>query len=268
MLYILYGPDDFSLQERLRALKREWDDEESLAINSTIFDGRQLKLNQAISACNTVPFIGQKRLVIVEGLLDRFESRGTARQSKDWEEWQALKDYIDRMPPTTILILIDGRLAKDNMLLRILKPKAIVQNFPLLKGGDLQRWIISRAAGQGGTISPQAVRLLAELGGGNLWLLANEIDKLLLYTAGRRIEKSDVEQLTSYAREANVFTAVDAIIERRPTTAVHLLHVLPFPSVLHRNSVNRPQPYIHHSLRKGTFLASRNLSVGGSFAYQ
>jgi DNA polymerase-3 subunit delta len=80
---------------------------------------------------------------------------------------------------------------------------------------------------QGGSISPQAAKLLAEFAGGNLWVLANEIEKLLLYTSGRCIERNDVEQVTSYAREANVFTLVDAISEHcAPKSRQQLHHLL------------------------------------------
>jgi len=52
--------------------------------------------------------------------------------------------------------------------------------------------------------------LLARLVGGNLWAMSSEIDKLALYTLGRRIEVEDVKKITSSAQEANIFALVDA----------------------------------------------------------
>ena len=66
---------------------------------------------------------------------------------------------------------------------------------------------------EGGTISPQAVDLLAKLVGGNLWIMANEINKLTLFTSGRRIEEGDVKMIVSYAQQVGVFAMVDAILE-------------------------------------------------------
>jgi DNA polymerase-3 subunit delta len=227
LLYILFGADDFSLQERLAELKRGWGDAESLAINTTVFNAPQLTLNQLKSACDSVPFLGQHRLVIVEGLLSRFEPKGRRPTKPVSEnEWQTLSDYIPHMPSTTILVLVDGKLASNNPLLKRLASKGVVQGFPLLSRTNLLRWIQSRVAKQGGSISPQATRLLAELAGENLWALVNEIEKLQLYVSGSRIEESDVQQITSYAREANVFAMVDAVVERRSAAAVPLLHQL------------------------------------------
>ena len=216
MLYILFGADDFSMREELEKIKEGLGDKELLASNITIFEGHQLKLSQLVDVCSAMPFFGSHRLVIVEGLLGRFEEG----------EGRSLKDLVGGMPETTVLVLIDGQIKRDNPLLKELAPQAKVKEFPLLRGAALHGWIQRRVAKGGGTISPQAVRLLAALVGENLWVLASEIEKLLLYTYGRRIEEGDVREVVSYAREASVFTMVDALIEGRASTAARLLHQL------------------------------------------
>ena len=216
MLYILFGADDFSMREELEKIKEGLGDRELLASNTTVFEGHQLKLSQLVDVCSAMPFFGSHRLVIVEGLLGRFEEG----------EGRSVKDLVGGMPETTVLVLIDGQIKRDNPLLKELAPQAKVKEFPLLRGAALRGWIQRRVAKGGGTISPQAVRLLAALVGENLWVLASEIEKLLLYTYGRRIEEGDVREVVSYAREASVFTMVDALIEGRASTAARLLHQL------------------------------------------
>ena len=218
MLYILFGADDFSIREELKNIEAGLGEGELLATNTTIFDGRQLGLGQLTDVCYAMPFLGFHRLVIVEGLLARFEQSAG--------DWLGLKDLVSGMPQTTVLVLIDGQLKKDNPLLRELRPLASVKEFRRLRGVVLRRWIEGRVSKGGGTISPQALRLLAALVGENLWVLASEIEKLLLYASGRRIEEEDVKRVVSYAREASVFTMVDALIEGRASTAARLLHQL------------------------------------------
>ena len=218
MIYILFGADDFSLREELERIKDSLGDRESLASNTTVFEGHQVKLNQLMDACMAMPFLGSHRLIIVQGLLSRFE--------KDEGEWIALKDRVASMPQTTVLVLVDGQIKRDNVLLKGLAPLASVKEFPLLKWEALREWIQRRVKEGKGTISPQAVRLLASLVGDNLWVLASEVEKLLLYASGRRIEEGDVREVVSYAREASVFTMVDALIEGRAATAASMLHQL------------------------------------------
>ena len=218
MLYILFGGDEFSLREELEKIKDGLGDRDSLASNTTVFEGHKLRLNQLMDACLAMPFLGSHRLIIVEGLLGRLEEGG--------EEWLALKEQVATMPQTTVLVLVDGQIKRGNALLRGLAPLASVKEFPLLKGAALEGWIRKRVARGGGTISPQAVRLLATQVGENLWVLASEIEKLLLYTLGRRIEEGDVRGVVSYAREASVFSMVDALVEGRASRAAPLIHQL------------------------------------------
>lgn len=224
MLYIFFGPDNFSLQSRLREIKSEGDDPSSLEINTTHLDGRKLALAELANACNTLPFLGQKRLVIVEGLLERFDSKASKQPA--WKEWQSLDTCVDQMPLSTVLVLVDGQVKPTNPLLKKLTSRATVQSFPLLKGKRTCEWIRARVAEQGAKISPRATDLLAEFSGDDLWVLSNEIDKLVLHAEGQVIQEQDVKHLTSYVREANIFATVDAVLERRADKAALLVHQL------------------------------------------
>ena len=65
-------------------------------------------------------------------------------------------------------------------------------------------------------------QLLTDLVGADLWTLDREMEKLSLYASGRTIEESDVGKLVSQVREANIFSAVDAMIDGRPAVALRL----------------------------------------------
>jgi len=236
MLYILYGEDAFSLRQSLERIKEEAGMAELLEANTTIVDGQQLTLNQLMSLCNTAPFLSERRLVIVEGLLQRFESKPGIRRHdhqaemeskrKEIEEWQGLNTYIKQMPASTLLVFIDGELSQDNAILRSLSEIAEIRTFPELKGKKLQDWIQKHVAENNGTIADRAVNLLVEAIGGDLWTIDKEIEKLLLYCSGRTIAEDDVRRLISQTREPNILYLVDAILERRVKVAHQLLHRL------------------------------------------
>jgi DNA polymerase-3 subunit delta len=235
MLHILHGQDDFSLREAVARIKGGLGAPEMVAANLSSLDGEHLTLKQLEDNCSATPFLCAARLVIVTGLLGCFEpklgrsqggKRSVTKIKVEGAEWQGLDSYIRRMPPTTVLILIDGKLSSRNPLLVKLSPLAEVQSFPLLRGRDLRAWIQQRATKDGGSITPQAVGLLAELIGGDLWAMGGEIDKLLLYAEGRTIDEEDVRRSVSHAQEAGVFALVDAVLEGRFQTAQRALHRL------------------------------------------
>jgi DNA polymerase-3 subunit delta len=235
LIHILYGKDDFSLQQVLTKLKDELGNREMLEVNTTIMDGQQLSLSQLIDACSTVPFLCPYRLIIVRGLLGRFESktgqrqrvtRSRAKLNSGLEEWIGLADYVKQMPPTTVLALVDGEIKHSNRLLKSLAPLAKVMGFAPLSDKNLSDWIKDRVERGGGTILPGAIKLLVGLVGADLWAMSSEVDKLLTYCSGQPISEDSVRQVTSYAREASIFALVDSILEGRRKVAQQLLHRL------------------------------------------
>jgi DNA polymerase-3 subunit delta len=229
LLYIFFGADDFSRRESLAELKKELGDPGLLSLNTTVLDGTRLTLEQLRNACEALPFLGQKRLVLVEGLLSRFERRASPSDSASpsrEENVALLADFIHQIPPTTVLVLVEERIREDNPLFQRLASGAVLRSFPPLRGVVLQQWIRDRVTRGGGTISPQAVKALVELVGENLWILAAEIEKLLLYARGRGINAEDVRKVVAYAREANIFAMVDAILEGNVPRALRQLHQL------------------------------------------
>jgi DNA polymerase-3 subunit delta len=235
LFYIFYGKDDFSLQQALGKIKSELGNEEMLAVNTSILDGQQLRLSQLTDACSAVPFLCPCRLIIVKGLLGRFEARprserkpvrSKTKNNQATDEWDVLPEYIKQMPPSTILVMVDGELKANNRLLKSLAPQAKVKGFAPLSDRDLSNWVQNRIKEGGGKISPVALKLLVEMVGADLWTMNGEIDKLLAYCSGQLITEDHVKQLTSYAREANIFALVDAILEGRRTQAQQLLHRL------------------------------------------
>jgi DNA polymerase-3 subunit delta len=232
MFYILYGLDDFSLNQAVEKIKADLGDREMVATSTTNLEGQHLTLGELRNKCDAAPFLSSHRLVIVDGLLGRFEVKqgrprsGRGKSGNGLGEWEGLASYIEQMPETTVLVLVDEEMKGHNPLLKKLSPLAEVRTFPLLRGRNLQDWIRQRVGEDGGNITPQAVNLLAELIGGDLWAMNGEIQKLLLYSQERPIREDDVRQLVSHVQEANIFALVDAVAEGRTELAQKILHRL------------------------------------------
>jgi DNA polymerase-3 subunit delta len=232
LLYILHGEDDFSITQYLGEIKRGLGDPSMLSTNTSTFDGQKLSLDELKSVCGTVPFLAEKRLVIIEGLLGRFEARGGPRRQKKaanrggGEGAKSFAEAMSNMPESTVIVLTDGKVKSANPLLKLLISQGEVRAFPLLREPQLRQWIEKEVSAQGAAISPQAVELLGKLVGANLWVMSGEITKLSLFTGGRRIEAEDINKVVSSAQETNVFAMVDAILDFKVGVAERLLEQL------------------------------------------
>jgi DNA polymerase-3 subunit delta len=229
LLHVLTGADDYSIRQALSEIKKGIGDATALMTNTTVLDGGQVTLERLRAACDTVPFLAEKRLVIVEGLLERFEPKGknakkkAVHQPDKPEEYIAIAEAMKKLPPFTELVIIGGEIGVRNPLLRELSILVKVSNFPLLIKDQLNRWVEQRVTGAGSSISPNALALLVKFVGNDLWTMAGEVDKLTQFAAGRRIEETDVKTVVSDAKEATVFAMVDAVMESRVGVAQELL---------------------------------------------
>ena len=228
--FLVYG-DSFLVRQRLTALEAEHGANDLLDANRHRMQGGQATPQELLGVCMAIPFMDPLRLVVVDGLLATAESRsgsgggrGRGRRGGGAAEgWQALADAIPQMPETTLLMLSDGAVSANNPLLRLLRQPCNAEEMTAPRGEQLARWIKQTAEARGTAISPAAIRSMADLVGGDLWTLDQELEKLSLYAAGREIGEPDVRLMVSQVREASIFEAVDAMIDGRPQVALRLL---------------------------------------------
>lgn len=233
-VYVIFGPEELGKKEALDQLREAVGMPELVDANTTLLKAQGLSLQQLQDACGAMPFLAERRLIIVEGLLaqaeelqgQRTRGRGARSQKSRQEAWEDLPQMLGKLPPTTILVFLESAVPKTNPLLQSVAPLAEVREFQPPAGDALRNWIRARVANVGASISPAAVDMLGELVGGDLWALQGEIEKLALHAGEQGIEEQDVEALVSNSREVSIFRAVDAILAGQTGQALQLFEGL------------------------------------------
>lgn len=243
--YLFYGLDEFASAEAVEKLQAQMGDPALASLNTLALDGRTITLTEARAACDTLPFLTARRLVLIEGWLTRLLSRTEAADDSDDDTAEAdaprsagssaketmagLAEYLPQLPPSTALVMVEKRDLPDrNIILKTVAGAewALVKHFDLAKGADLVKWIRARAKKAGGEFSREAAEALAEVEP-DPRALDHEITKLLTYVAFERaVEVDDVETLTPAGGEARIFDLVDAIGQQRGPQAMRELHKL------------------------------------------
>ncbi|MDD4465367.1 MAG: DNA polymerase III subunit delta, partial [Dehalococcoidales bacterium] len=93
------------------------------------------------------------------------------------------------------------------------------KDYPLLSGEKLLEWITDHVRSDGGEITPDAARLLLRQVGPDLWTMKNEIEKLVLFSGGEKIDAGTVAMMVSITPEANIFRMIDAVVAGRNQAA-------------------------------------------------
>ena len=233
MFYVFYGDDEYSIRHTVDEMKAKLGDPGSADLNTTVLDGRSLAFDELRTTCDSMPFLSDKRLIIVEGLLARYEPRAsvpaaTAGKQRSDPIETGLRAYLPIMPDTARLVFLErGALGERNPLLKMARELGgTVKLFAPPAGAVLTAWIQKRVHDQGATISPRAAETLAAFAGGNLRQLAQEIDKLSTYTGQRTIEEADVRLLVADASEIKVWTLTDALAAHKREQAIGVLRQL------------------------------------------
>lgn len=234
MIYIFHGEDDFQRAAAVRELRAGMGDPQFAELNTTTLEGRSLSASELRHHADAIPFLSDKRLVLVEGLLARLDPRRKAGEGGDEEEEpnpdlkQQLLDYLPNLAPTTELVFIEHKkLAANNAVLKFAekhKKGAQVKLFAAPADDKLTDWVIDHVENKGGTIEFSAANDLALFVGADLHALDNEIEKLIVYKNGAQIRRDDVRTMVAPAQEQSIFDLVDALGQRKTQKALELLH--------------------------------------------
>jgi len=225
--YIFHGDDDLRIEEEVQKMRAKMGTTPNADLNTSDYDGVSIEAAEVLASASAYPFLADKRMVIVRGMLSWITRKGAGEIGKKAVE--RLATELPTLPDTARVVFWEReKLADSNKVLKSAREheRGFEKAFESPKDGT--QWIIKRASEQYGVqIEPQAAAALASVTTGDLRRADNELFKLVAYTDGKRaIRESDVELLTPYVAEATVFQFADAIAEGRGSLALTLLNRL------------------------------------------
>lgn len=195
-LYMLIGTDPV---ERA-AVGAEFADvvEEDLRpFNVERLYGAETKVDDLIDAARTLPMMASRRVVIVADadklLIPKRESAAAE------EEQERLEKFIEDAPPHATVVFVCGPLDMRRRVVKLLlKLAQVVDTGTIESEADAERWVTARAAKEGLTIEPAAVRALIDRVGLDLTRLRAGLERVALYAMGEpAIRVEDVRQSVS-----------------------------------------------------------------------
>ena len=214
-VYLIYGSEQLLLDRGVRRLKDRLAKVADLDFNMEAFDGDGATADQVINAANTMPFLSDRRLVIVRGV----DKMSAADQS-------ALADYAKDPAPSTALVLVATKINRGSRLYKAVDALGGAREYPAPKRGEYPAEVTKLFAEHGKQITSDAARALVEAVGRDLRRLDSEIDKVVAYVGARdRVDAADIAALVT-ADAVSVFEYLDALGARDLGSALRLLGML------------------------------------------
>lgn len=228
--YIFCGFNENIIKKNIKDIIDKNVNGDFLDLNYFKYDGNIVQYDQIFNACETLPFMSEKKVVVVYRA--DFLSDKTKNVNKNSNEIiKKLQDYAAHVPKHCILIMYyvyDNDREKLSSKAKKLDKKACVVEFTKLKGVMLQKKVKEMFDKRGKSIDKTQLSYFCSEVENNMDIIKNEIDKLCDYTGDRPIEKKDILDLTIAKSDKDIFNLVDFLSQRKPESAINILDDLMF----------------------------------------
>jgi len=210
MIIFLYGKDTYRMKEKMKEIVEHYKKVHKSGLNLKYFD----VFSDFEDNIKQASMFKEKKLAIINDLFSNSEFKERFSEKK--------KDFLGS--EDIILIYQEKDFIKSDSLYKFLKKNIKSQEFELLTGAKLRSWVKKEFEKYNSEINPEALDLLIEYSGNDLWRMNNEIMKLVNYKNKEIINKKDINLLIRSKIETDIFKTVDAIAERNKSKALKLIH--------------------------------------------
>jgi DNA polymerase-3 subunit delta len=232
-VYLIVGDDDVEMSRLAADISALVEDElRAFNLERMYASDKSVTPASIAEAARTLPMLGERRVVVVlraERIL-KPKRRGKAVEepaddSEPPSDLDALEAYVKDPSAQTVLVLVASDVDRTRKIFKALQKHATIvvcQGLYVDRGNNkpdlaaaariAQDRVRAAVAEVGQEIEPGAVRLLAERAGADIAKLRGDVDRLLLFAAGKRkITLADVREVVSAETAQDDWAVTNAI---------------------------------------------------------
>lgn len=217
--YLVVGDDALKKEAVMKRMRIRLEELGDLSFNSDTFNGETAVGEDIVTACATLPFASEKRLVVVQAA-DKLKKADS----------EPLIEYLSNPADTTVLLLLANSLARTTRLYKAVEgvgKNAVIQCARPQKK-DLVTHVRNMAPAHGITLSDAAAAALVELLGDDTVHIDKELEKLALsQPANTAISPDQIYQSVSRQSEAKPWDFTDAFAARDIPKALAVKNNMP-----------------------------------------
>jgi len=218
-VYLFIGDDNLKRNALLSRMKQRVGEMGDITLNLNTFEGPEVEPPDAVvAACNTMPFLSERRLVVVKDI-------GDAKKAV----LDSLADYVVSPMETTVLVLTGDKLNKSSRLYKnAVKqfPKSFIACDSKKKRNEVIDLVCKMMGALGMEFDPAAAAHLVDLVGTSTVTLDAEVRKVRDYVAAQGrgfVDVRDVDAVVVKATEPKPWEIVDAMSKRDARACLCLL---------------------------------------------
>ena len=198
-------------------------------------DLSEVELQEVIDRARTPSLMAPFQVFFIRGVKNLY-TRG-----KHDDEFAAVADYFKNPNPDALVIFVADHISipadvrrmdlqdkeRYERIRETLGEHCTIVEFGRVDEGDAAKWVMDTASGQGVKCDTDAARELVDSLGGDMMMVANELEKLVLYVDDKkRIALGDVETMVLAAKQRSFYELTDAISARDRARALGVLEAI------------------------------------------
>lgn len=224
MIFYIYGTYAYLCQEKLEEIKRGFVEKKDKAgLNVIHLSADDLSPDSLIQETLTVPFLSEKKLIIVSGLC--VDNRAGQKKIRE-EILDFLKEREDKLENNLLFIDVfeeEKKIPQKDRLFVFLSKQKYSWQLSALRNNQLGDWLKKYCSRHEIPIAAPAIAELITLVGNDLLQLENELAKLKAYKNGEAIAPEDVKNLVKAKYDSDIFRLTDALASKNKNLSLKLL---------------------------------------------
>ncbi len=233
--YLLAGDEAFFRRQCREAVLQHLVPPELRDFSLHEFDLGETPLFEVLVAARTPSLMAPFQVFFIRGVKALY-GRGSHEA-----EFKAIEDYMASPNPDALLIFVADHISipadvrrmeltdrdRYQRIRETLGQFCAIIELARVEEGEAVRWVVETGASQGVKVDVDAARELVDALGGDMMLIANELEKLILYVGEKkRILLGDVETMVLAAKQRSLYELTDAISARDRVRALAVLEAI------------------------------------------
>jgi DNA polymerase-3 subunit delta len=233
--YVFIGDEAFFRKRCRDAILQHLVPAEVRELSLYDMDLAEVDLRQVLDGARTPSLMSPFQVFFVRGVKNLY-SRG-----RHDDEFAAIEDYFKNPNPDALLIFVADHISipadarrmdltdkeRYQRIRETLGDYCTVLEFARVEEGDAVKWATETAGTEGVKLDGDAARELVDSLGGDMMMVAGELEKLVLFAGDKkRITLGDVETVVLAAKQRSFYELTDAISARDRARALSVLDAI------------------------------------------
>lgn len=207
--YLLYGDEEYLVSTYKKMLKDAICGDDTM--NLTVYQGKDIDVNDVGDTSRTMPFFAERRLIIIE------DSGMFKSASED------MTDIVKNAPETTVFLFTESEVDKRNRLYKAVNETGHVCEMKTRSEKELMDWVCRVLDKYGKKIRGTDAAKLVGMAGPDMNNLFNEVMKLVSYVGDSDVVTSQaIDEIISVQPEDRVFDMINAMASHKKDEAIKL----------------------------------------------